>query len=287
MIAGLLLITGTILGLYITYVYRQEVKSKQEKIKTQNERIEILSARNMELGQKIEQISIENRQIAKDNIRISKSLEQLSKKIDKVVKKNQKIVSGNKLISDQNLEISNELKYYMTGGNSYPICYFRPKTVYYKTSEEEAKKQHNYISLYIKVKGAYPLDLYEISVAELEVVNDVKRRLEILRFPSGTSMIKVGEAIHAERLNNTIMKRGKFEGSSETHLGDIRVWNPLQADLVEFTINLRGRNGQYIYEETVLRPGSKQWISIKREGFIVVDGLKKPIHSWEKKEEKG
>ena len=112
LLAGLLVLVGTAIGLYMTYSFRTQSNNKQETIEQLNREISIIGNNNQNLNKQIIELSSNLKQISDETKSISKQTKDL-------VTNNQKLTSKNIELTNKTLELSDVIKNIQTGGNSY------------------------------------------------------------------------------------------------------------------------------------------------------------------------
>lgn len=107
LLAALLVLSGTGLGLYITFKFRDQVNKKQKQIEQLNRQINDIVKTNNDLGEKI--------------LEISNNLNETSKTVHDLAQKNIDLTDKNLSMTNKSIELSKLIKNIQTGGDSYPV----------------------------------------------------------------------------------------------------------------------------------------------------------------------
>ncbi len=136
LIAGLLVLLGTAIGLYLTYDFRRQSKLKQSEIEQLNKEIDRVGKINKELNEGI--------------LDLSENLEKISIETKNISEKNNELAEINKELSNKNIALANKtiqlsegIKNIQTGGDSFCVVEI------IRTSREEYAVSVRHIGKYV------------------------------------------------------------------------------------------------------------------------------------------
>jgi hypothetical protein len=218
LLAGILVLSGTGLGIYITYNFRSESKEKQTKIEKLNQEIDKVGKINQSLNEQI--------------LGLSENLKQISDETKLISEKTKELTQANKNLTDKNIsltqktiELTELIQKIQTGGDSY--CIFE---VFYARN----KDGENIIpTLSLRHSGEFVLRSVQITV------EDYYRRRVYL---SNTSMDKVtSENLTASDIRVNV---GTLTPNSIIDLGNYKLL-PSQNEIL-FRIWIHSENGHFL-----------------------------------------
>ena len=142
LIAGLLVLGGTGIGLYITYSFRSQSKQKQVEIE--------------QLNKRINEVVQVNQSLSHDILEISKNLTTITKDIKELSEKSIILTDKNITLTEKTIELSRKIENIQTGGDGHCVV-----SAAYITDKSAL--------LVALVKGEYPLYGVQVRVVDLEL----------------------------------------------------------------------------------------------------------------------
>ena len=142
LIAGILVLGGTGIGLYITYGFRSQSKQKQVEIE--------------QLNKRINEVVQTNQSLSHDILEISKNLTIVTKDIKELSEKSIILTDKNITLTEKTIELSQKIENIQTGGDGHCVA-------------SAAYITDNSALLIALVKGEYPLYGVQVRVVDLEL----------------------------------------------------------------------------------------------------------------------
>lgn len=147
LLAGLLILVGTAMGLFITYSFRNQTKNKQEEIKKLNRDIDFAVKSNKDLTKKV--------------LEISNKLNEVTSEIKDLVEKTNLQTDKNLELTEKTIRLSEKLENIATGGDGFCVIEF-------------AYINSNSTRPFVIYNGKYPLYDVHIRIVDLELFRQLK-----------------------------------------------------------------------------------------------------------------